>query len=102
MLIKILLGLFVVGVIWRIMVERQNHDNYYEHLDNTMPKDVNTESTNEMAPINLPVSHTGELCSECIGNCHLRIWAGVYKTKLGESEKNHCIIKCKDICVEFD
>ncbi len=59
-------------------------------------------STDEPAPSNLPLVHTGELCSQCIGNCHLRLWAGVYKATSGQSEKQFCVQKCNDVCVNFD
>lgn len=51
---------------------------------------------------NIPVTHVGELCSQCIGNCHMRIWANIYKPPEGKSEKEFCTQKCYDICVNFD
>ncbi len=87
------------------------HDAFVGSLSTENMTDLNPQhtnpsafekSSNEPAPSNLPIVHTGELCSQCIGNCHLRIWAGVYKASAGSSDKEYCIQKCNDICINFD
>jgi len=85
MMLLILAALFTAFLIWCF-------NRKEEHF---------ADSSNAPAP-NLPLTHTGELCSQCIGNCHMRIWAGIYKQPEGKTEKEFCTQKCYDICVNFD
>ena len=43
-----------------------------------------------------------DLCQECIGHCHIKLWSGVTKLEHGQTAKDKCVKDCSLECSYFD